>query len=495
MKKLAVYVALLSTTVYAETMTTVVDRDPYQTNINNPSPLEQNKLKDDLLRQQKLSEANNAEDKRNVVKYTGRQLVENPEILEDLFLRALINPNSAVLPTYIKLYNNVPTRDESLIDWANAVLLRDKNLTDSVSAYRALHTKLPDNDFIRFQLAEALFYNQEFEAAKTQFERLRASEGVSPQDIVVFDNYIAAISRKEEWSFSFGGTFLNDKNLANSAPQGTVMTLPNGGTLTYSSPRQSGQGISVWSGVSKRWGLNSGKYIAFDSNLSTKYYWDNKYYNDVNAHIGLGIGYSNARLDLSLTPYIDKRWYAGGANSTKSLKKYSNTYGATFDLSYWLNQRWKYSFSYDFGYEMYDRLVQSRQYDGASHSVSNSIMYLPSATQYWSLALDTAKKSAKDETNSYERIGTRLTWGQEWGKGFVTSTTLGVGKRNYKEKTFFGMKQKNQEYSASISLWNKNVHFWGLTPRLTFNYSKTDSNIAIYSYDKKQVFFNVNKSF
>ncbi|MGX2968473.1 surface lipoprotein assembly modifier [Ursidibacter sp. B-7004-1] len=490
MKKLNwIYITLLGihSVGYSDT------RDPNQTNIKLSSSIDQNTLVEDQLRQKSLSKKGDV-NSAMVIRYTGRELMDNPEILEDLFLKALVNPNKAILPTYIKLYNNVKERDQSLIDWANAILLRDKNLTDSVSAYRALHTKLPDNDFIRFQLAETLFYNQEFEAAKTQFERLRASKGVSPQDIVVFDNYIAVINRKEEWSFSFGGAFLNDKNLSNSAPQGTVMTLPNGGTLTYSSPRQTGQGISAWGGASKRWSLNNGKYIAFDSSLSTKYYWDNKYYNDVNAHIGLGIGYSNARLDLSLTPYIDKRWYAGGANSTKSLKKYSNTYGATFDLSYWLNQRWKYSFSYDFGYEMYDRLVQSRQYDGASHSVSNSIMYLPSATQYWSLALDTAKKSAKDETNSYERIGTRLTWGQEWGKGFVTSTTLGVGKRNYKEKTF-GAKQKNQEYSASISLWNKNVHFWGLTPRLTFNYSKTDSNIAIYSYDKKQVLLNINKSF
>ncbi|MGX2987468.1 surface lipoprotein assembly modifier [Ursidibacter sp. B-7004-1] len=492
MKKLAVYVTLLSSVVYAET---TVERDPQQTNINISSPLEQNKLRDDLLRQQNLSKSNEKQRERKITRYTGKQLVENPEVLEDLFLRALMDQNNAILPTYIELYRYVPNRDESLIEWANAILLRDKNLTDSVSAYRALHTKLPDNDFIRFQLAETLFYNQEFEAAKTQFERLRASEGVSPQDIVVFDNYIAAINRKEEWSFSFGGTFLNDKNLANSAKQGTQVELPNGGVITYASPRQTGQGISAWAGANKQWSFSNGKYVAFDSSLSTKYYWDNKYYNDVNAHLGLGIGYSDAKLNLSLTPYIDKRWYAGGVNSTKSLKQYSNTYGAVIDFSYWLNQKWKYALSYDFGYDMYDRLTYSRQYNGPSHNLSNSMMFLPSAKQYWSLAVDTSKKSAKDETNSYERIGTRLTWGQEWGKGFVTSTTLGVGKRNYKEKTFFGMKQKNQEYSASISLWNKNVHFWGLTPRLTFNYSKTDSNIAIYSYDKKQVLLNVTKSF
>ncbi|MBV6540916.1 DUF560 domain-containing protein, partial [Ursidibacter maritimus] len=492
----SLYLALFSTLIPISGAAWELNKDPNQTSVDMKPVVNSDKIEKELLRNNQIGHDNiSQESDKVVVQYTGRELVENPDILEDLLVKALISKNVGILPGYIKLYALVPNADTSLIDWANAILLRDKNLSDSILAYRTLYTKFPDNNFIRFQLAETLFYNQEFEAAKKQFEHLKASRGVSQQDIVVFDNYINAINRKEEWDFSFGGTFLNDKNLSNAAKQGTKVTLPNGHSITYSSPRQSGKGVSAWVGANKQWNLSNGKYIAFDSNLSTKYYWDNKYYNDVNAHVGLGIGYSNARLDLSLTPYIDKRWYAGGANSTKSLKKYSNTYGAVFNLSYWLNQNWKYTSSYDFGYEMYDRLSYSKQYNGASHSLSNSVMYLPSATQYWSLALDTAKKSAKDDTNSYERIGTRLTWGQEWGKGFATSTTLGVGKRNYKEKTFFGMKQKNKEYSASVSLWNKNVHFWGLTPRLTFNYSKTDSNIAIYSYDKKQIFLNLNKSF
>lgn len=471
-----------------------IERDPSQTEVNATATVDSDTVKVDLLRQKQLS-TKQEKSERKVIQYTGRELIENPEILEDLFIKALISPNKNILPGYIKLYNFVPNKDQSLIDWANAILLRDKNLNDSVSAYRSLLTSFPENNYIRYQLAETLFYNQEYDASKNQFEKLRSVPDLTEQDRIIFDQYIEAINSKEDWNFAFGATFLNDKNLGNSAEPGTQVTLPNGATITYNSERQKGKGISAWLSADKQWRLSGKKYLALESSLASKYYWNNKSYNDVNAHLGLGLGYSDARFNIQLTPYFSKRWYAGGLNSGESLKQYSQTYGADLSLSYWLAQQLKYSFSYNYGYDTYSKMKYDDQYRGASHGLVQSILYMPKPTQYWSLALDLNKKYAKDKTNAYDRIGARLTWGQEWPYGISTSTTLGVAKRDYKEMTFLGKKQKNKEYSLSLSLWHKELHFMGVTPRITLNYTKTDSNIAIYSYDKKQIFFDVSKSF
>lgn len=496
MKKSALYLLVLSSFALPALASGLNEnRDPAQTDVNTSSSVDQNTLQDDLLRKQKISTPKENNESQKMLQFTARELIENPGILEQLFVQALISPNPTILPTYLKLYEKVPTADTSLSDWANAILLRQTDLNQSVSAYRALSAKFPENNYIRFQLAETLFYNQEYEASKGQFERLRAAKEVTPQDVVVFDRYLDVINRKDDWNISFGASFLNDKNLANSAKQGTSATLPNGATVTYSTPRQSGQGISAWLSTDKKWAFKNGRYIAFDSSLSSKYYWDNKYYNDVNLYLGLGHGYSDARFNIQFTPYVQKRWYAGGVNSTQALKRYSNVFGASLSASYWLTQNTKYAFYYNFGYDQYDSKKNRALYDGASHALTNSIMYMPSSTQYWSLALDLTTKQARDKTNGYDRIGTRLTWGQEWPLGLSTSTTLGVAKRNYKEASFFGVKQKNTEYSASISLWHKEFHFAGFTPRITWSYSKVNSNIPIYAYDKNQVFFDVSKSF
>lgn len=491
-KSIFLYTALstiISQHIYAETP----NRDPSQTNVNTSSAVSQKDLEKDVLRIKQLSDSNSTQN-GTVVQYTGRQLVENPEILEDLFLQALISQNKNILPGYIKLYSYVENKDSSLLDWANAILLKDKNLNESISSYRKLVAHFPDNNFIRFQLAETLFFNQYFASAKEEFIRLKTTSNTL-QDIEVFNNFIKAIDKQNEWNFSFGANFLNDKNLGNSAKVGTSMALPNGAKITYNSPRQKGQGIASWLSADKKWHLKNGKYIGLESSLSSKYYWDNKSYNDLNAHIGLGIGYNDSRFNIEVTPYIDKRWYAGGMNATNSLKQYSNTYGFSISPNYWLTQKLKYSLYYNYGYEKYDRASTNSQYGGAIQALTNSLIYFPSSTQYWSFALDLTKKEAKDSTNAYERIGSRLTWGQEWPLGFATSTTLGFANRNYKELTFFGTKQKNKEYSLSLSLWNNKFNYAGFTPRISFDYVKTDSNIAIYSYDKKQVSLNIIKSF
>ncbi len=495
-KLLFVLTAIATSVVtYADNPAPALIRDGSQVEDRSPKLSQQN-LDEDLLRKQKLSEqsvsAKNAK-QNNVIRYTGRELLDRPDILEKLFLDALVNPNKAVLPTYIKLYQQVPNRDQSLIDWATAILEREENLNKSITSYRKLISSFPNNNFIRYQLAETLFYNQQYEAAKDQFQRLRATS-VLPQDIAVFDRFLDVINKKDDWNFSFGMSFLNDKNLANAADEGTKMELPNGNTVTYNSRRQKGQGVSLWLGADKRWGMDGGKYLALESNVSNHYYWNNKRYNDFNAHLGLGVGYSDARFDIQLTPYIDKRWYGGGLNGSDALKEYSNRYGVSISSSYWLNQSFKYSNYYNYGYEKYDRVVDKKSYNGAIHALTNSIMYLPSSSQYWSLSLDLSKKYAADKTNSFDRIGARLSWGQEWPLGISTNTSFGIAKRNYKEASFLG-KQKNNEYNASISIWNKKIHYAGFTPRLTWIYTKTNSNISLYTYDKNQMVIEATRTF
>lgn len=468
-----------------------INRTPEQNEVKIAPVLNESARQEGLLKQETLT----VESKPAAIRqYSAEELVQNPEIFEALFVQALISPQKEKLVEYTKLYPKVANADISLIEWANAILLRDKDLNESVSIYRNLITSFPDNPYIRFQLAETLFYNQEYEAAKTQFEKLRA-ENNNQKDIAVFNRFIDVIEHKEHWNFSFGASFLNDKNLANSAKQGTTATLPNGAIVTYNTPRQSGQGISAWFSTDKRWNTENGKYFKLNTSLFNKYYWDNKKYNDVNLSTGLGFGYSNAQFSWEFMPTVAKRWYSGGVSGSESLKQYIDTYGTNISANYWLSQKVKYSFYYDYSYEYYRNPAYHPLYSGAMHTLVNSLTYLPDAKQSWALSLDLMNKNAKDKSNAYNRIGSRITWGQEWPLGISTSTTLGIAKRNYKEASFFGEKQENKEYSVNVSLWHKTFHFAGFTPRVTYSYTKTDSNIPIYAYDKHQVLFNVGKSF
>lgn len=487
--------ALCSASVLANS-TSLPERE--QTEPTRTQPQKPQTLQEDLLRQTKLSnteQVNATDTTETSLEQEIPKLVAEPQKLENALAASVMNADTSLLPLFIRAYKQIPNYDASLIEWAEALLLRNKDLSESVSKYRQLVSHFPDNPFIRFQLAETLFFNQEFDSAKDQFQRLRATPNLHKEDIEVFDQFINAIESKDQWNFYFSGNFLNDKNLTNSAKLGTSMVLRNGAIVTYSTPREEGKGIALSLGGDKRWALSNGKYATANFGISNKYYWDNKKFNDINFDMGLGLGYATARFNMEFTPTAAKRWYAGGLNGSNALKQYSSTFGAIFSLSYWLKENTKYGLYYNFGYDQYTK-VPYQHLNGANHFVSNSLMYMSSAKQYWQVALDYSKKYTRNKQEQFSRYGTRLTWGQEWPLGISTSTSFGIAKRKYAGSNFLlGNSQKNTEYSANLSLWHKKIHYAGFTPKVTWTYTKTNSNIPIYSYDKHQVFLEVGKSF
>lgn len=491
MKKWAVAGVAFSTVVSAYAQTAVIEQAPNSTEVNNTSPINTRQLKEDLLSQQKLSEAKNINEK-DVVRYTGRELVENPEILEELFVKALIIQNVPILPTFVKLYGYVPNADKSLIDWANAILYKQTDLHLATKNYQNLVAYFPQNLFMRFQFAETLFRNKAYDEAKKHFTHL-LKQPLSLEDKTIFEQYLEAIESKESWNFAFGSTFLNDKNLSNTAKEGTKMQVGSG-TIS-SGKREKGQGISGWMSADKQWNLENGRFVQFDTNLSSKYYWNNKSYNDVNAYVGLGFGYSDARLNVVMMPNIQKRWYSGGSGASESLKSYSTTYGMNLDVSYWFTPSAKYNLSYNLGYDLHRQDSLARQYDGSTHILTNNISYFPNATQYFSLSLDLSKRNVSSLSNSYERLGLRFAWGQELPLDFNAYTSFGVAHRTHKGRSFLGILQDNAEYSARVSLSNKKIQYKGFIPKLTWSYTKTSSNIPIYSYSKNNVMLEIGKSF
>lgn len=472
----------LTTTSYAN-----VVRDPAQTEIKAVPVIKQQSLMEDKLQQLFPT----TQKQKSTPHYTDEQLLQAPKQLEELFLDALIHSDKSVLRRYSKLYYQTSQADDLLIDWANAIRLRDQKPNQAVAIYYNLTKASPDNQFIRYQLAETLYRNQRFDEAKKEFAKLKPSMADNQ-----IDQYFAAIHRKQQWHFTVGAGLLTDSNLENMAKPGAKATVRNGQVLTYNQPRQKGNGIKAWFTAEKQWDISAHNYLAFESRLDAKHYWNNKGYDDVNAHLGFGLGYTNAMENFAaqLTPYINKRWYAGGQDFNRKLTSYANSYGANLAFSYGFSTQLKYAFEYDYGYERYTH-KENEGYKGAASRLTNSLIYFPSKTEYFAFALDLAKKDAKEKLNAYDLIGARVTWGEDWASGLNTEVTLGLAKRKYREAGIFDRKQSNTEYLVSLALSHDKLNYAGFTPKLTVNYTKAKSNIDIYSYDKTQVQLDVAKSF
>ena len=427
--------------------------------------------------------------------YTPEELVNNPEELEKLLVEAIrlneVEGLKVLLPLYAKV--DASRRDDSLIDWGNAIIaMNDGRTAEAVTLYRKLIANLPDNRMLRFQTALALYRNNEMIAAKEQLQKLRSSD-VSEADRKALDDYIAAIDRRDQWSFNGSLSYLRDDNVNGVAPKGTRIELGNGRSFTSNRDQEKANGISYSVGADKKWSINDNFYSSLHGDLSGVYYYNNKNYNDITARVAAGGGFRNARIDVEVTPFVQTRFYGRGSNGDGNLHNYSKSAGLRVDTSYWMTPRWRWQnnveYSYDKHIDMYNYL------DGNRISMGNTVMFSPNQKQYWFAGLDLSHKSARSASDAYNRFGTRLGWGQEWGKGVSTRLMGSYGKRFAKDKDFFNIKRRDNEYNVNLALWHRNIHFLGITPRLVFSYSKIDSNNKFYSYDTSKVYLDFSRSF
>lgn len=420
---------------------------------------------------------------------TKEELIQQPDLLAHAMLSALAMGNSSNVEFLLPLYQQLDEQyqESVVLQWAQAVVARNhQDYYTSIKLYRSVLAEFTDIIPLRLQLAIALFENKETEAAKYQFEKLRA-EPLSPETLALINQYLEAINIQAPWSFSGGLTYLNDPNINNAPKAGTQI----GNWL--SPERESAQGAGFYLEIGKKWAWGDGFFNEFRLNGNGKYYWDNKKYNEYTARANIGIGFQNAKQLITLLPFMEQTWYAGGSPKSETVKRFAKSGGGTLEWQYWLSSNWRLNTTYEYGEQRYST---RKHLNGNYHFVGANLLYLPDAKQYWFIGSNYNRSSTRDKDDSYIRRGIQVGWGQEWKWGLSSRLSLNYARKNYyAPMPIFHITQRNKEYGISTSIWHRAIHYWGITPRLTWNYNKVKSNHAFYTYDKHRVFLEFSRQF
>lgn len=441
-----------------------------------------------LPEQPRVAAQNAAADQGESISMTKEELVHYPDLVVRAMLPAVIQGNMENVALLLPIYQQIPNefKDDILTHWAEAIVAKQRqNYAESIRLYRQVLAAQADILPARLQLAATLFENNELEAAENQFQKLRA-EPLEEGAQQLIGQYLAAISQRDRWTFNGGATYLNDPNINNAPKAGTTYR-------GWNAPKaESAQGIGFHFDIGKKWSWGNGFFNQLGLSTNGKYYWNNKKYNELSLRGDVGIGYQNAKYTLTLSPFIEQNLYAGGSKS-EVLKRFSKTAGSNVQFSYWLSPKWQWTNHYEYGEQRY---VSRKHLNGNYHFASTGLLYFANAKQHWTLNLNYQRTSTRDRDDSFVRRGISVGWGQEWGKGLSTRLSLSAGQRQYKgAMPIFGLTQRNKEYGVQLSVWHRAVHFWGITPRLTYHFNKTNSNHPFYTYDKQRVFIDVSKRF
>lgn len=475
-------------------------RDRYQDQVDP------NKLRQEVERSSSPRETNLPSDEaatsgtKNQLdeRLTEEYLLKHPDELEQNIIVALRAMHPGALEHFISIYKKIPAsrRDDSAIMWGEAIIALFNNEMDkSIKIYRELLSLLPQNRTIRFQLAAALFKDQQYDAAKDQFEKLRADSSLGEQDKDVVNKYLDAIANKDKWSFDGGLQYAWEKNVNNAPPAGTKYPGANGGAITSSNEPIEGRGVTYSLGASKKWVFDNRMFTTFSASLWGTRYWNREAhgYSNLGYKISAGFGKETNRYFWSVKPFFQKKYDGFGEKDSNRLHPYYRTIGISAQTNYWFNNKLRGSLGGEYGYDTY--VEKSNANTGGYVSAMGSLYYFPKQTMYVFGTLSYFQKEAKMEYNAFKRYGARVGWYQEWPKGFSTIIAGGYGKRFYKGKDFLGIKQERDEWNASITMWHKAIHFFGITPQFVVTYNKNDGNQPLYNSSGWNYYIDFSKTF
>lgn len=419
-------------------------------------------------------------------------LSNNQQELEMLIAQVIKAANAEALRELLPIYERFETKDESLIQWGNALIERAQgNYQSAISTLRRLNAQFPEVRILRFQLASALLENRQFQAARSELEKI-ASEEMAEEDRQLINRMIEIAKSNEDWSFNTNVSYVNDENINNTPPVGTKI----GKNWTYSTPRESGKGVNYGLGADKRWVSDSGWFTGVDLSTYGTYYWDNKKFNTISARSSFETGYQNETTEIFLKPFYLANWYGGGTNAkSDGLSHYRDSYGVQLNAMHSLDKQTQYYANLGYTENKYQESSRSSD-NSKDYNVSQTLAYSMNPKTYFFGGFDHLRRNSNSAPDSFYRYGTRLGWGQVWPKGFSTRASVSYALRRYDEAMYIiPIKRKSEEIGVNFSLWNRGFSILGLTPRLNLSYSKLNSNYAFEEYDKKDVSIEFTKTF
>lgn len=425
--------------------------------------------------------------KETTISLDEKQLKQHPDIVVRAIMAALLNSQVDDVAFFLPFYKELPKeyQEPMILQWASAMVAQSHgHYRQAIQDYQSLIESYPQAALIRLHLAQVLFLDKQWLDAKEQFYQLQ-KDNTLPADVTkIIEQYLAVIDQQTSWTLTGGINFLQDKNI-NNAPKNRDL----GGGWT-APQRESATGLGFFAGAHKKTSLADGFYVDTRLNTQAKYYWDNKRYNEVTARISSGFGLQNARWNAVLLPFVEQNYYADG-DVTGKLSTFSGARGVTIEGSYKINAKWQGG-AYA---EVADQQYRTRQHlNGLTRHIGVSAIYTPNAQGYWFAGLDYQQTNARDADDSFMRKGVRVGVGQEWQEisGRISAS---YGKKSYRGIGFFGKIQRNDDYGLSASIWHNQLNLLGMTPRLTWQYQKVDSNIPLYQYNKHHVFVEMSRQF
>ena len=414
-------------------------------------------------------------------------LQKNPQLAGAMLNQAVEEEQWPMVGAILPVYAASPQADVSLVLYARAGLAYSRgDYRQAISTYRTLLAEHPDYVRVRLDLAKALFEDRQYQAAVWNFEQARRQDP-PPEVIGKIDSYLAYMDKHAGWTGNFSLSYLNDSNVNNASDNKYITIGDKVFQRNADSFPKRGEGVYFGGLAQRDVSLTDHQNLRFRTTLSGKTYWNNHDFDDITSRVYLGYAFLNARQQLALLPFYEKRWYATEA--------YSAGAGIRAEYSYLLAPDWQSSQAVEYQKLDYD----NRDYaalQGHNTLISTTLAHAVNARISVFAGFDLGQQKTQVDAETNRRLGARL--GAETALPYGVSLGLmaNLAQRKYQgENDIFQVKRKDDEQIYALSLWHRDFYFFNLMPKINVAYKVVNSNIDFYSYDETNVFLSVDKNF
>ena len=421
-------------------------------------------------------------------------LLAQPEAFYHVFHQAIVQDDVATLRLLLPFYDRLPDdyQDDVLLLFAQSKLaLSDGNTKLALNLLTDLSNKEPTLTAVKLQMVSLLLTKKHDKHAQMVLDELKD------------DAHFLKLSKKEQrWVLSqsrylhkkykmgldLGINYLHLDNI-NAA---STITQPN---IKKDAPKPA-HGLALSLGVNKYTPLSHGISIYTALDVDGKFY-DDKSHNElaVFAHAGLRKDHQKGYVDV--VPFVGRIFATNQQHGRLSPRKDSQ--GVAFGSHHRINDKWQNAFFVRMEKGNYTERYQG--YDGKRYYVSDTILLQDGPNRRYSLGVGYQLSHLQDATKSSH--ATKIHFGvlQRLPNGLTVQGRVSAERERYHGK-LLRLVNPNDVYrtdktlTLQSSIWHKDIRWLGLTPKLTYRYSKNNSNLpALYSHNKQNFYLELGRSF
>ena len=356
-------------------------------------------------------------------------------------------------------------------------------MTRAIEDFRRILAAEPDRERVRLELARAFFLEEDYDNAERNFKFARAGD-LPPETKTVIDQYLTAIIRLRQWSYSVGVSLAQDTN-ANGAT--TVRTIDLYGlpfTLSDSARQKSGLGGAAdlageWSPL-----VSDDLKLRLGALVHTVDYFNSAFDDTTISGYG-GPEWLSPRwqFDALLTGF--RRWYANAP--------YADGVGGRGAVSYLLTPTLRLTTSFDL--QMVNYRV-ANYLNGLVPSGNLALGYTISPSSTIQLTVGAAAQMANSPSFADTSFWIALDYYRDLPFGFSANLEPAFSWSGYNAPLpAFGTTRMDKSWAFRIDLLNRRLEYRGFAPRLSLIYATEQSSISLYRFNRMEAQVGITRQF